>query len=182
MKDYTKAVRVYQAACDERYIASVLESGTIEDLEEIEQLVPGFPAGKTARGQPWINIGICVASKLAVQWMISRKVDLSFAYAGYGLLHTVLERKDSMEKYEILELLLKNGAPINERGFNDWTPAHMAAARNDLNSLKMLVRYGADLSIRTRIDDHATVLEEACHLQKIGFVKSHIVEYLKTFD
>ena len=70
-------------------------------------------------------------------------------------------------KYEILELLLKHKAPLNIQGaFNDWTPAHLAAARDDVEALKLLVKYRADLSIRTRIDDHATPLEEARTLKK----------------
>jgi ankyrin repeat protein len=56
-------------------------------------------------------------------------------------------------------MLLKAGAPVNRKGINDWTPAHMAAARYDVGVLRLLVRYSADLAIRTDIDDYATPLE-----------------------
>ena len=44
----------------------------------------------------------------------------------------------------------------------------MAAARDDVEALRILVRYGADLSIRTDIDDYATPLEEARNLGKVN--------------
>jgi ankyrin repeat protein len=60
----------------------------------------------------------------------------------------------------VLERLLRAGAPVNLKGLNDWTPAHMAAARDDVEVLRLLVAHGADLTIRTTIDDYATPLEE----------------------
>lgn len=38
---------------------------------------------------------------------------------------------------------------------------------DDVEALKILVRHGADLSIRTDIDDYATPLEEARNLGKV---------------
>jgi hypothetical protein len=51
----------------------------------------------------------------------------------------------------------------------------MAAARDDVEALRILVRHGADLSIRTEIDDCTTPLEEARHLGKMNAAK-----YLET--
>jgi uncharacterized protein len=59
---------------------------------------------------------------------------------------------------------------VNRKGINDWTPAHMAAARDDVEALRLLVRYRADLNIRTDIDDYATPLEEARNLGKVNAV------------
>jgi ankyrin repeat protein len=77
------------------------------------------------------------------------------------------------DRHEVLEALLAAGAPGNAHGINDWTPAHMAAVREDIEALRILIKHGADLTIRTRIDDYATVLEEAQILER---TKS--VEYL----
>jgi ankyrin repeat protein len=57
---------------------------------------------------------------------------------------------------------------VNRKGINDWTPAHMAAARDDVEALRLLVRYGADLTIRTDIDDYSTPLEEARSMGKLN--------------
>jgi ankyrin repeat protein len=42
----------------------------------------------------------------------------------------------------------------------------MAAAKDDVEALHILVSHGADLTIRTTIDDYATPLEEARSLGK----------------
>ena len=47
----------------------------------------------------------------------------------------------------------------------------LAAARDDVEALRILVRHGADLSIRTDIDNYATPLEEARHLGKLKAVE-----------
>jgi ankyrin repeat protein len=97
--------------------------------------------------------------------MIHKGADLSFVDAeGYSPLLTAIE-SSCAAKFEMIELLLKNGAPTDVHGVNDWTPLHLAAARNDVESLKLLIKFGADVTARTRIDDYATPLEEA---QKLG--------------
>jgi ankyrin repeat protein len=50
----------------------------------------------------------------------------------------------------------------------------MAAVREDIEALKILVSNGADLTIRTEIDEYATPLEEAKILKK-----KKSVEYLQ---
>ncbi|MEI4482531.1 MULTISPECIES: hypothetical protein [unclassified Phyllobacterium] len=56
-------------------------------------------------------------------------------------------------------------------GSNDWKPAHKAANWEDIKALKILVDHGADLSIRTCIDDYATSLEEARLLGRTAAVR-----------
>ena len=62
---------------------------------------------------------------------------------------------------EVIELLLQHGADPNQRGFNDWTALHMAVAERSLPAVEVLLRAGADRSLRTRIDDHETPEEMA---------------------
>jgi ankyrin repeat protein len=100
--------------------------------------------------------------------MLEHGVDLKFRNdEGYTPLHSAIDRERS-DRHEVLEMLLAAGAPVNLKGINDWTPAHMAAARDDVDALRLLVRYGADLTIRTDIDDYATPLEEARTLGKLA--------------
>lgn len=82
---------------------------------------------------------------------------------GYPSLIAALstERPD---KYEIVELLLAFGADIQQRGINDFTPLHYAAAADDARAIDLLLAHGADPYARTRIDHFATPLEEAEHL------------------
>ena len=146
--------------------------------------MPDFPKGLDGfLHRHWITNAIDCGSRTSVEWMLTKGVDISFRDdEGCTVLHSALDR-ELPDKYEVLELLLKHGAPVNARGLNDWTPAHMAAARDDVKALRLLVRYGADLSIRTRIDNFATPLEEARSLNKdgiaiteraIAFLEAHI--------
>lgn len=142
-----------------------LASGSADDWEALSVRLDGFPHGTDAVIQRrWIINAAGGGSASCVAWMIGRGVALDFCDdEGYTPVHAALERTDA-DRFRILELLLEGGAPINRKGLNDWTPAHMAAARDDVEALRLLVRHGADLSIRTAIDDYATPLEEARHL------------------
>jgi ankyrin repeat protein len=149
-------------SADYDYAIGVLASGDPVQLAELAQLLDGFPHGvDNVLGDRWIINAIGCGSQTSIEWMLSRGVDLTFRpHDGYTVLHLALERQKS-DKYEVIELLLQHGAPVNAHGINDWTPAHMAAVREDIEALKLLIQYGADLSIRTGIDDYATPLEEA---------------------
>ena len=57
------------------------------------------------------------------------------------------------DRCDLLKLLLDSGADIQQRGINDWTPLHAAAAANDIRAIAVLVDRGADPTARTRIDD-----------------------------
>ena len=153
-------------------IMEIIANGSLEQFEKLSQTVKGFPNEKDDFiSRHWITNAIDCGSKSSVEWMLSKDVNLVFRdEEGYTPLLSAIDR-ERPDKYEVLELLLKHGAPINKKGINDWTPLHMAAARNDVVALKLLVKYGADLGIRTEIDDYATPLEEARNLGRKEAVK-----------
>jgi hypothetical protein len=157
-------------------LRQLLISGTADELEAAAARVAGFPHGlDDFLERRWIINAIDGGSKVAVEWMLMKNVDLVFRDdEGHTPLHCAIDRKAD-DRLEILELLLRAEAPVNLKGINDWTPAHMAVARNDIDALKMLVHWGADLAIRTEIDDYATPLEQARKWRK-----REIVEYLQS--
>jgi ankyrin repeat protein len=140
----------------------VLRSGDRTRLEELAVLLVAFPDGVDSfLGRRWILNAIDIGTRSAIEWMLEKQVDLAFRdEEGYTPLLTVIDSKRH-DRYELLELLLRAGAPVDLKGINDWTPAHLAAARDDVAALRILVAHGADLTIRTDIDDCATPLEEA---------------------
>lgn len=146
-------------------VMQVLAEGTAEDLEALAREDPGFPEGVDAFiGRRWIINAIDCGSKCAVAWMLGKGVELAFKdEEGITPVHAAIERENP-DKYEVMELLLRAGAPVNAHGTNDHTPSHLAAAYDDVAALKVLIAHGADLSIRTCIDHFATPLEEARHL------------------
>jgi ankyrin repeat protein len=62
---------------------------------------------------------------------------------------------------EIIELLLSFGAEPNQRGINDYTPLHMAVSEQNLPAVELLLKAGADPTLRTRIDNYETPREMA---------------------
>jgi len=68
---------------------------------------------------------------------------------------------DRINRLAVLSVLLENGADTGQRGINDWTPLHYAVMQRDLPAVEMLLDYGADPTVRTRIDDCTTPFEDA---------------------
>jgi uncharacterized protein len=81
-------------------------------------------------------------------------------HAGFPSLIAAISTKRP-DKRELVELLLSRGADIQQRGVNDYTPLHYAAARNDAKLIELLLARGADPNAKTRIDDFATPAQEA---------------------
>lgn len=158
------------------YIMDKIIAGDLEKLEKIARSHDNFPDGKdNFIGRNWIINAIDCGSKKVIEWMLSQQVNLDFVdEEGYGVIFSAIERNKE-DKYEILQLLLDYGAPTHLIGLNGWTALHMAAARNDVKALKILVDRGADLSVKTKIDYYATPLEEARYL---GCTEA--VKYLET--
>jgi len=69
------------------------------------------------------------------------------------------------EVAEIVALLLSYGADPDQRGINDYTALHMAAAVNHPEAVRLLLDAGADPNLRTRIDDYETPRELAENAQ-----------------
>jgi uncharacterized protein len=63
--------------------------------------------------------------------------------------------------HAIVQMLLTHGADVEQRGVNDYTPLHLAAAQGDLEAVEMLLAHGADANVSTRIDDYEKPLEVA---------------------
>lgn len=79
-----------------------------------------------------------------------------------------------VDRYDIVELLLRFGADLQQRGVNDYTALHYAAAGNDVRMVELLLSHGADPTAKTRIDDFTTPQEEA---ERRGF--SRLAQILK---
>lgn len=164
---------------DYDYCLEVLRSGDEAQLSELAQLVEGFPEGvDSLLGRRWIINAIDCGSLFSVEWMLARNVELRFRdEEGYTVLHSALERGNA-DRHHMIKLLLEAGADVNRKGVNDWTPAHSAAVKNDVAALELLVAHGADLSIRTEIDNYATPLEEA-EIMQVGFSCREAIAFLR---
>ncbi len=161
---------------DTTHILEALIRGDLAALNEYAQLIASFPHDVDSRtGTHWVIHAIDIGTLTAIQWILGQQVDLNFVDPdGYSPLHSAIDL-DTPDRHKILSLLLKNGADPNLHGINDWTPAHLAAARDDIQALKILIAHNADLTRSTRSDDYNTPLEEARLLKK-----SNAVAYLES--
>jgi ankyrin repeat protein len=141
---------------------TVLANGGNGDLERLGSQISGFPDGVDPWiGRYWIINAIDSGSLLSVKWMLDRKVNLIFTDGEGGtVLHSCIDR-NRPDRMEILHALIEAGADLNARGLHDWTPLHLAAYRNNLEAVEILLKAGADPKLRTRIDNFATPDEEA---------------------
>lgn len=158
------------------YLAGLLKSGEIAKLEEAAEIIDDFPDGcDDFIGNRWIINAIDQGCLQTIKWMLGKGVDLAFCGDdGYTPLLSAIDR-GSDDRYAVISQLIEHGAPLNRRGINDWTALHLAAAREDIPALKLLIEAGADPQVRTRIDDYRNPLEEA---RALGWQAS--VAYLET--
>ena len=151
----------------------------IQALERYSEVVEGFPQGKDQVTEDyWIINAVDSGTLEVVEWMIQRGVAIDVVNdEGYTVLFSAIDREDA-QKYAIMRALIEAGARVNEQGrhtMDTYSAAHLAAIRDDIEALKILIEYGADLSIKTEMDNNANVLEEA---KAVGSTQD-MIEYLE---
>lgn len=156
---------------DYDHIVEVMKSGNTRALEAIARANPDFPNGIDSQiGDRWLITAIDNGSLASIVWMIKQGVQLNFRDGGYTPLHACID-SELLDKYEVLKALISAGAGINAKGINSWTPLHMAAARNDIEAVRILLAAGADVDARTEMDYLSTPEEEAEYLGAVEAAK-----------
>jgi ankyrin repeat protein len=136
------------------------------DLQALRALLgdpPDFPncQGPPGMGEIILEYAIYHSPLAFIRELLELGADPNYGdHAGFRSLIAALSAADRADMYQILELLLSFGADVQQRGHNDYTPLHYAAAMEDMRAMELLLAHGADLEARTRIDDYATPLEE----------------------
>ncbi|MSO21077.1 MAG: ankyrin repeat domain-containing protein [Acidobacteria bacterium] len=149
------------------------------DVEAIRRLMddpPDFPntRGPMGIGEIVLEYAIYWSPFLAIKQLLEMSANPNYGavnsggggaadgidHAGFPSLIAALSTKRD-DKLAIVELLLALGADIQQRGHNDWTPLHWAAATNEPAAVELLLKHGADPHARTRIDNLETPLDEA---------------------
>lgn len=124
---------------------------------------PDFPncRGPRGMGEIILEYAIYWSPLPFIRTLLELGADPNYGdHAGFPSLIAAL-CADRPDRAEAIALLLSFGADIGQRGVNDYTPLHWAAAANDLAMIDLLLAHGADPGARTNVDDYATPLEEA---------------------
>lgn len=161
-------------------IILALQIGDIDTLNDIAEIVDTFPDGvDDFIGRQWIVNAIDIGSISAIRWMLDQHVALTFPNPdGFTVLQCCIDRINP-DRHEVLALLIEAGADLNERGFNDWTPLHEAAIRDEFAIIRMLIDAGADATVRTKIDDCTTPEEEARllgHTNSADLIRDYVAD------
>ncbi len=144
-------------------IHEAYERGDLAALRAALGDPPDFPncRGPRGGGEIVLEYAIYHSPPAFVRALLDLGADANYGdHAGFPSLIAALCR-DGEDRYEVIELLLSRGADIRQRGVNDYTPLHHAAATDDAKGVSLLLAHGADPGARTRIDDANTPLEEA---------------------
>ncbi len=147
-------------------IHQAYQKGDLEELKRALGHPPDFPNCRGAQGVGEIVLEYAVYhSPLPfIKTLLELGADPNYGdHAGFPSLIAALST-NRPDKYEIVDLLLSFGADIQQRGVNDYTPLHYAAAGNDWEGIGLLLSRGADPTARTNVDDYASPLEEAENL------------------
>lgn len=150
---------------DAREIHEAYKAGDLDALREALGNPPDFPNCRSAMGVGEIPLEYAIyhSPLRFIRTLLELGADPDYGdHGGFPSLIAALSSRDGPELHGILELLLEFGADPGQRGVNDWTPLHYAVTQNrDPKAVAILLAHGADPAARTRIDDHATPLEEA---------------------
>jgi len=149
--------------CEAISIHEAYKQGDLEALRTLLGNPPDFPNCRGPRGVGDIILEYAIYhSPLSfVRTLLELGADPNYEDpAGFPSLIATIST-DRPDQYELVELLLSRGANIQQRGVNDYTPLHYAAARNDAKLIELLLARGADPNARTRIDEFATPAQEA---------------------
>jgi len=108
---------------------------------EITKILIHAGANPTARLDLPIKVAIEHEQKEVVDCLVNQPNN-----KGQTALHHASENGDISR----VELLLKNGAKINEKMANGWTPLHVASYYGQLNIIKLLKQKGADEAVKDK--------------------------------
>jgi len=127
---------------------------------------PNFPncRGPRGMGEIILEYAIYWSPLDFVRTLLELGADPNYGeHAGFPSVIAALSASRA-DRPELVRLLLSFGADIEQRGVNDYTPLHWAAANNDVPMVELLLAEGADPTARTNVDEFATPLEEADRL------------------
>lgn len=145
---------------DDRFAIDALQSGDPQQLQEMAAVLDALEDGEDeAAWQRAVLHAIAAAPLATIDWLLDHGVDLASAdeEGQTPLLAAVESTRD--DRLEVLQRLIAAGAPLNGRGANGWTAAHLAASQDDVDVLRLLAEAGADLTLRG--DGGVTPLDEA---------------------
>lgn len=149
--------------CDAIALHEAYRAGDLDTIVKLLGDPPDFPncRGPRGMGEIILEYAIYHSPFALIEKLLEMGADPDYGdHAGFPSIIAALSSARA-DRLEIMDLLLRHGADIQQRGLNGYTPLHWAAGEDDPALIAWLLKRGADPEARTDVDDHATPLEEA---------------------
>lgn len=148
-------------------LSKILVDSNYQEIKEWIRVVPEVLTETDYFDESILSYAISLSSYEVIELLLNSGATARYEpVIGYSCLHSAIERDDP-SKDKIIKLLVKFGADLDVHGINDWTPLHMAAAKGDVEMIQLLIDLGADVTVKTRIDNYTTPEQEARDLGQI---------------
>jgi uncharacterized protein len=142
-------------------LEAALRAGDLDAVRDVFAGEPGFPnVNDPLTWTPLLSLAISWSAPALVRELLDAGASPNYeATDGFPAVYAALS-SNRADRHELIELLLERGADPDARGFNDYTPLHVAVQQRDERAMRLLLTHGADASVKTRIDEFADPIEE----------------------
>ncbi|OJJ20509.1 hypothetical protein BKI52_18815 [marine bacterium AO1-C] len=147
-------------------------AGLLSQVQEALISQPNLLNEYSPDGFTAISLAAFLGKKEVVAYLLEQKADSNLAAnnaSKVNALHAAVAYNDTA----LGQMLLENGAAVNQPQMQGVTALHSAAHRGNLALVKLLVQYGADWLVET--DEGKTALdfaEEGKHQEVVGYLQS----------
>ena len=151
MNDETRSADVPEGLSDKTAIMIASERGFFDIVEILSQ---------SGAGEYELSvenfIELCANGTLQqVEAAIKKMADINAKANWNGASCTSLIAAVSNNQLNVIQLLIDNGADVNEKVVFGYTALMIAALRHDPEIVSLLIKAGADVNARTKMDDEA---------------------------
>jgi ankyrin repeat protein len=137
-------------------------TGRLERIDELLDQDSSLVNQFSADGFTPLGLAAFFGHKQVLNELITHGADVNIASNNSMKvcpLHSAVAHYNAPVAFQMAKSLLEHGAKVNAVQMGGWTPLHEAAARGEVDLVKLLLQYGADKDMKN--EDGTTALDLA---------------------